>query len=87
MTLNLSLGESAGSRSLHRLVGRCLGSFPFVRLGIWFWLSCEKSLHRLTHPSQSPLAIHLVEGRCVDDQVPPRDELARDQGLVFLLIE
>src|SRR5438552_16870045 len=32
------------------------------------------------------LAIHLVERRCADKQVPPRDELTCDQRFVLLLV-
>src|SRR5438552_3470936 len=80
------LSETAGSRSLHRLVGGNPESFALVRLGICFGFPCKKRLHLLAHPAQPPLAIHLVERRCVDKQVPPRDELTCDQRFVLLLV-
>ena len=86
LTLDWFLSETAGSRSLHRLVGGNPESFALVRLGICFGFPCKKRLHRLAHPAQPPLAIHLVERRCVDKQVPPRDELTCDQRFVLLLV-
>src|SRR5258708_1004275 len=83
MTLNLSLRPE-----LVRCTDFCPNfvSFLLGRPAINFWFPRQKSLHRLAYSPQSPFAIHLVECRSVDEQVPPHDELARDQSLVFLLI-
>src|SRR5207302_7817021 len=57
------------------------------RLATGLWPSREESLHRLAYTLDSPFAIHPVEGRGVNEQVPPSDELTFYQCFVSSLVE